>query len=109
MSKESTGTTASADRTDWDRVKSMTDAQIVHDEDSPATTAADWEGAVLRDGGVEIGQVRRRGPQKTPLKVPTTIRLDADVLAGLRATGKGWQTRVNDAMRAWLKRHPPRP
>ncbi|MDP4300356.1 BrnA antitoxin family protein [Leptothrix discophora] len=47
-----------------------------------------------------------RGPQKSPLKQPTTIRFDADVLAALKATGKGWQTRVNDAMREWIKSHP---
>jgi uncharacterized protein (DUF4415 family) len=45
-----------------------------------------------------------RGPQKSPLKRPTTIRFDADVLDALRATGPGWQTRVNDAMREWVKR-----
>ena len=43
-----------------------------------------------------------RGPQKLPLKQPTTIRFDADVLAALKATGPGWQTRVNDAMREWV-------
>lgn len=41
---------------------------------------------------------RSRGPQK-PLKRPTTIRPDADVLQSLKATGRGWQTRVNDAIR----------
>jgi len=59
-------------------------------------------------GGVEatLSELRRaRGPQKAPLKVPTTIRFDADVLAELKASGKGWQTRVNDAMRDWLKQH----
>jgi len=34
------------------------------------------------------------------MKVPTTIRFDADVLAALKATGPGWQTRLN----AWLRR-----
>jgi uncharacterized protein (DUF4415 family) len=34
----------------------------------------------------------------------TRIRLDADVLEGLKATGKGWQTRMNDALREWLAR-----
>ena len=47
-----------------------------------------------------------RGPQKAPLKVPTTIRFDADVLAAVKATGRGWQTRVNDAMREWVRTHP---
>jgi uncharacterized protein (DUF4415 family) len=46
-----------------------------------------------------------RGPQKAPLKRPTTIRFDADVLEALKATGKGWQTRVNEAMREWVKTH----
>ena len=47
-----------------------------------------------------------RGAQKSPLKVPTTIRFDADLLEALKASGKGWQTRVNEAMREWLKTHP---
>ncbi|MFT4267923.1 MAG: BrnA antitoxin family protein, partial [Xenophilus sp.] len=33
----------------------------------------------------------------------TTIRLDPDVLAGLKAKGAGWQTRVNEALRKDLK------
>lgn len=36
-------------------------------------------------------------------KIPTTIRFDPDVLEGLRATGRGWQTRANDALREWLR------
>lgn len=48
-----------------------------------------------------------RGPQKAPTKVPTTIRFDADVLAALKASGKGWQTRVNEAVKDWLKAHSP--
>ena len=48
-----------------------------------------------------------RGPQKRPTKVPTTIRFDQDVLAALKAGGRGWQTRVNEAMREWLKTHSP--
>lgn len=47
--------------------------------------------------------IRRRGPQKAPTKVPTTIRFDPDVIAALKATGDGWQTRVNAALRADLK------
>ena len=41
---------------------------------------------------------------ETP-KVFTGIRFDVDVLEGLKATGKGWQTRVNDTMRERLKTH----
>jgi uncharacterized protein (DUF4415 family) len=56
---------------------------------------------------VALCAMRRRGPADKPLKVPTTIRFDADVLAALKASGKGWQTRVNDAMREWIKTHSP--
>ena len=46
--------------------------------------------------------MRRRGPQKAPTKVSTTIRLDADLLEALKATGEGWQTRVNALVRREL-------
>ncbi|MFY9260796.1 MAG: BrnA antitoxin family protein [Gallionella sp.] len=36
-----------------------------------------------------------RPPATKPLNVPTTIRFDADILAELKASGRGWQTRVN--------------
>ena len=42
---------------------------------------------------------RFRGPQKKPTKVQTTIRLDADVVAHFKEGGKGWQSRINTALR----------
>jgi len=51
--------------------------------------------------------VRPRGPQKTPTKVSTTIRLSSDVVQAFRATGDGWQTRVDAALKEWLKTHSP--
>ena len=44
---------------------------------------------------------RTRGPQKTPKKVSTTIRLDADVIEHFKKGGGGWQSRINGV----LKRH----
>jgi len=55
----------------------------------------------------QLCAMRRRGPKDKPLKVPTTIRFDADVLAALKASGKGWQTRVNAAVKDWLRTHSP--
>ncbi|WP_404356633.1 BrnA antitoxin family protein [Methylotuvimicrobium sp. KM1] len=51
-------------------------------------------------------KLRGRGKQKTPTKVSTTIRFDADVLDAFKATGSGWQTRMNEALKEWLKEHP---
>ena len=55
----------------------------------------------------EFSQLKRMGRPRatTPHKVPTTLRFDADLLDALKASGKGWQTRVNDAVRDWLKTH----
>ena len=36
---------------------------------------------------------------KPDSKVPIKLRLDPDVVAALRASGRGWQTRVNDLLR----------
>lgn len=40
-----------------------------------------------------------RGPQKAPTKKQVTLRLDRDVIERFRATGPGWQKRINDALR----------
>jgi uncharacterized protein (DUF4415 family) len=48
---------------------------------------------------------RPMGSTKADTKVAVKLRLDPDVLAALRATGRGWQTRVNDTMREWVKTH----
>lgn len=42
------------------------------------------------------------GSVQAVTKEPVKLRLDADVLAALRATGDGWQTRINDTLRASL-------
>ena len=50
---------------------------------------------------------RPRGrPKADDTKVFTAIRLDADVLNAFKSTGKGWQTRVNLALRQYIHEHP---
>jgi uncharacterized protein (DUF4415 family) len=44
----------------------------------------------------------QRGPQKNPVKQTVTLRIDPDVLAWYKASGPGWQTRMNDALRRTL-------
>ncbi|MCL1861487.1 MAG: BrnA antitoxin family protein [Proteobacteria bacterium] len=55
---------------------------------------------------VEIKVRRGRPPYERPVKQMVSLRMDIDVLEGLRATGKGWQTRINSIMREWLKEKP---
>jgi len=52
----------------------------------------------------------QRGPQRAPTKEITTVRLDAPILAYYRATGRGWQTRMNtDLAQIVARAHAPRP
>lgn len=49
----------------------------------------------------------RRGRGRPKLAAPkrqVTLRLDQDVIEGMRAMGRGWQVRVNAALREWLRR-----
>jgi uncharacterized protein (DUF4415 family) len=43
---------------------------------------------------------------KPDAKQAVTVRYSPDVLAAFKATGQGWQARMNDALREWLKAQP---
>ena len=47
---------------------------------------------------------RKRGrPAGSATKVQVAIRFDRDVVDAFRASGPGWQTRMNDVLRDWVK------
>lgn len=48
-----------------------------------------------------------RGPQKAVTKERITIRLSHEVVEQFRATGDGWQTRIDGALKDWLRTHSP--
>jgi len=48
-------------------------------------------------------QALRGRPKGSGVKRQTTVRFDADVLAAFKGMGKGWQTRMNNALRDWLE------
>lgn len=53
--------------------------------------------------------LRRVGrPLSASPKVAVTVRYDKDVIDGFQAGGPGWQTRMNNALREWLRNHPQR-
>ena len=49
--------------------------------------------------------VRRGRPPLEDPKVSTTIRLSKDVIERFKASGPGWQTRIDEALRDWIKKH----
>lgn len=44
-------------------------------------------------------RTKLRGKQKAPTKAQVTLRLDRDIVDHFRATGEGWQSRINAALR----------
>lgn len=77
---------------------------------STGSARVDWSKAIVTAGGgvaATIAAVRRmRGPGKKPAKEQVAIRLDPDVLVAFRASGPGWQTRMNAALKEWLATQP---
>lgn len=61
------------------------------DPDAKPLTDAQWKAA---KPAVRMGR-----PPKAAPKEAVKLRIDPDVLAVLRATGPGWQTRVNTILR----------
>ncbi|HZY63556.1 MAG TPA: BrnA antitoxin family protein [Edaphobacter sp.] len=82
-------------------------AKPATDRENPEWTQKDFEQAVSFDHlPVSVRQViskRTRGPQEAPKKMPVSIRLSADVVKALRASGAGWQSRVDEILRAHIK------
>ncbi|WP_317134829.1 BrnA antitoxin family protein [Rhodoferax lithotrophicus] len=65
------------------------------------------QGEILQNGLCQTCPACLASPLQRPQHIPrrSRLRLDSDVLAALRATGRSWQTRVNDRMREWKNTH----
>lgn len=74
-----------------------------------------WDGVTENERPLAVEELqagidadlKRRGRPAGLTKEQVAIRLDHEVLAAFRASGKGWQTRLNDALKDWLKTHSP--
>lgn len=73
-------------------------------DDAPELDDAFFERA---DEFVGERLVRRgRPPQSGRAKMLLSVRYDAEVIEAFRATGAGWQSRMNDALKQYLAEHP---
>lgn len=85
----------SAGKTDWERLRKMTDEDIrkaiADDPDAaPELTEEFWNRAMI---------------VRVTKKLPMTVRLDADVLKWFRSFGKGYQTQINAVLRSYMQAH----
>jgi uncharacterized protein (DUF4415 family) len=81
---------------DMSKKKSATRRKWVDPDDAPELTKDWFETADQYRGGK---RVRRGRPKSAAPKRATNLRLDPDVLDHYRATGPGWQSRINQALR----------
>ena len=80
---------------DWDEVSHT--PELTDDELSQLKPFAE----VFPETAAKIEEtLRARGKQKAPTKEMISLRVDRDVLAAYRATGAGWQSRMNAALKA---------
>jgi uncharacterized protein (DUF4415 family) len=89
-----TSVRAKRGKTDWARVRAMTDEEIEaaarSDPDAQLTDAEFWKGAKLVM------------PER---KQPVTLRLDKDVLEWFKAQGSRYQSRMNAVLRSYMQAH----
>ena len=75
---------------------------VVFDEDNPEWTSEDFARAKPIADYPQLAAAfpKARGAQRAAVKKQVTLRLDEDVVAKFRATGRGWQSRINAALKA---------
>ncbi len=80
-------------QTNFEKLHSMTDEDIDF-SDIPETTPEMWAKGVLRKNFKPI-------PRKSQL----TLRMDQDVIDFFKSQGRGYQTRINQLLRAYMEAH----
>ena len=83
---------------------------VTEAEDAAITAAAmsDPDALPLSDQEWETVKplIRLGRPTATITKERITIRLSRDILSQFRASGDGWQTRIDCALRQYINEHP---
>lgn len=75
-------------------------------EDAAITAAAQSDPDNLPLTGNELEQFKRRpGRPMGSSKELVSLRLDSEVLEAFRSGGAGWQTRINEALKDWVRHH----
>ena len=98
--------------TDLNKLRALADADIAVDDETPydpsdpAAVEAFWRDATVTPGGGVAATLaalhRARGPGLKPRKTQLTVRYSPEVVAYFKATGKGWQARMDAALKEWI-------
>ncbi len=90
MNKKSTSNKSG---TDWARLDAMNDEDIDF-TDIPRTTPEFWANGIVR-----------KGLKPVVRKNQLTLRIDQDVIEFFKEEGRGYQTRINQLLRAYMEAH----
>ena len=85
--------TSRKSETDWKRIEAMRDEDIDL-SDIPEVTPEMFARAVIR-----------RNFKVIPRKKQLTLRVDSDVVDWYKSQGRGYQTRINSLLRAYMEEH----
>jgi uncharacterized protein (DUF4415 family) len=86
--------------------------RIVPDDDIPEMTDADFAAAKsLKTAMPDVVEAMKRGrgrPKVENPKARVSLRLDPKIVAAYKATGEGWQSRINEVLTRALSQHKPK-
>jgi len=88
-----------ASRTDWPRLKAMSEKDITE------AASGDPDALPLDDPFFETARRLPPFSLSKESKQQITLRLDADVLDWFRASGAGYQSRMNAVLKAYVQTH----
>ena len=89
----SQNSTSYKSQTDWDKLDNLTDGEIDFSDVEEITPELFAQAVV------------RHGLKPVPKKEQITLRVDSDVLRWFRSQGKGYQTKINNLLRAYMNAH----
>jgi len=90
---------AAASQTDWQRLNNMTDEEITR------AAETDTDNLPLDDPFFETARHLSPSALLKEIKQQITLRIDADVLEWFRASGSGYQSRMNAVLKAYVQTH----
>ena len=112
------GNTGKPSAAELERLKALPDVAIGVEEDEPydphdpTAVTAYWKNAVaVKQGGIpaiKAGLVKRvgqRGPGKKPRKILLSVRYSPEVIEYFKATGEGWQARMDAVLLDYVRTH----
>ena len=111
MKSKSSSTKLPASPAEWEAVIAAAPGK---DRPLTAKEKRQWDNAVVVNGGgyqavrAAVAAKRKpgeRGPQLSPTKQLVSVRYSPEVLSYFKASGAGWQTRMDEALKQWVATH----